>query len=161
MPQKATKIELTPANSARNARPRRHGPHAAFSSIADRPSPVSRSNRRPYFYSSSGSTIRPNLDHRDADALSADKLDDMHEQRVEVGSDRHSSVPSISPSSVPFVLRTGYRLLRMSRRLRHPVTLGVRLLLVEDGEILLVKHTYRAGWSLPGRPDETPRRRRA
>jgi 8-oxo-dGTP pyrophosphatase MutT (NUDIX family) len=53
-----------------------------------------------------------------------------------------------------FVLRVGYRLLRMSWRLRHPVTLGVRLLLVDDGKILLVKHTYRPGWFLPGgRPD--------
>lgn len=53
-----------------------------------------------------------------------------------------------------FVLRVGYRLLRMSWRLRHPVTLGVRLLLVENEKILLVKHTYRPGWFLPGgRPD--------
>lgn len=53
-----------------------------------------------------------------------------------------------------FVLRVGYRLLRTSWRLRHPVTLGVRLLLVENEKILLVKHTYRPGWFLPGgRPD--------
>lgn len=53
-----------------------------------------------------------------------------------------------------FGLRVGYRVLRMSWRLRHPVSLGVRLLLVDDGEILLVKHTYRPGWFLPGgRPD--------
>ncbi len=42
----------------------------------------------------------------------------------------------------------------MSWRLRHPITLGVRLLLIDDGKVLLVKHTYRPGWFLPGgRPD--------
>ncbi len=64
-----------------------------------------------------------------------------------------------------FVLRVGYRLLRMSWRLRHPVTLGVRLLLVENGKILLVKHTYRPGvlaWRATGPrgvpcPDGPPR----
>lgn len=34
--------------------------------------------------------------------------------------------------------------------LTRPVTLGVRVILVDEGEILLVKHTYHPGWLLPG-----------
>jgi 8-oxo-dGTP pyrophosphatase MutT (NUDIX family) len=32
----------------------------------------------------------------------------------------------------------------------RPITLGVRVILVSDGKVLLVRHTYRAGWFLPG-----------
>ncbi|WP_272506499.1 NUDIX domain-containing protein [Salinibacter ruber] len=54
-----------------------------------------------------------------------------------------------------FGLHVGYRILRISWRIRHPVTLGVRLLLVDDDKILLVQHTYRPGWFLPGgRPEK-------
>jgi len=33
---------------------------------------------------------------------------------------------------------------------RRPVTVGVRLLLLREGEILLVQHTYQRHWYLPG-----------
>ncbi|MCG5234751.1 NUDIX domain-containing protein [Xanthobacter oligotrophicus] len=37
------------------------------------------------------------------------------------------------------------------RRLRHGMTLGVRVLAVDDAErVLLVRHSYVAGWHLPG-----------
>jgi len=39
---------------------------------------------------------------------------------------------------------------RLRYRVTRPVTVGVRLLLVQDGKILLVKHTYRPHWYLPG-----------
>jgi 8-oxo-dGTP pyrophosphatase MutT (NUDIX family) len=32
----------------------------------------------------------------------------------------------------------------------HPLTWGVRLMLIQDDEIVLVRHTYRPGWYLPG-----------
>src|SRR5512138_1926889 len=32
----------------------------------------------------------------------------------------------------------------------RPVTLGVRIMMIRDGEVLLVRHTYLAGWYLPG-----------
>lgn len=35
-------------------------------------------------------------------------------------------------------------------RLFRPVTLGVRLLLIKDGAIVLVKHSYQPEWYLPG-----------
>lgn len=34
--------------------------------------------------------------------------------------------------------------------LKRPVTLGVRIALMDGGKILLVKHTYVSGWYLPG-----------
>lgn len=37
------------------------------------------------------------------------------------------------------------------RRVRHGMTLGVRVLATDgEGRILLVRHTYIAGWHLPG-----------
>jgi len=32
----------------------------------------------------------------------------------------------------------------------RPVTLGVRILMVRDGQVVLVKHTYQDAWFLPG-----------
>ncbi|MEP7217096.1 MAG: NUDIX domain-containing protein [Anaerolineaceae bacterium] len=49
-----------------------------------------------------------------------------------------------------WLLRLAYVLLSVRRMIVQPVTLGVRVLLVRDGEVLLVRHTYRKGWFLPG-----------
>ena len=38
----------------------------------------------------------------------------------------------------------------LSWRVYHPITLGVRVIVVRDGCVLLVQHTYRDGWFLPG-----------
>jgi 8-oxo-dGTP pyrophosphatase MutT (NUDIX family) len=43
-----------------------------------------------------------------------------------------------------------YRLNRLRWRLTRPLTVGVRLLLWKDGQVLLVKHTYQRHWYLPG-----------
>lgn len=47
-----------------------------------------------------------------------------------------------------------YRLANMVRRglwlITAPITTGVRVLLVRDGQVLLVKHVYQEGWFLPG-----------
>ena len=32
----------------------------------------------------------------------------------------------------------------------RPVTLGVRILLIDEGGVILVKHSYQDGWFLPG-----------
>ncbi len=43
-----------------------------------------------------------------------------------------------------------YKLNRLRWRITRPVTLGVRLVLVQDGTVLLIKHTYQPRWYLPG-----------
>ena len=43
-----------------------------------------------------------------------------------------------------------YLLNRLCWRLSRPVTIGVRLILVQDGAVLLVRHTYQRHWYLPG-----------
>jgi 8-oxo-dGTP pyrophosphatase MutT (NUDIX family) len=49
-----------------------------------------------------------------------------------------------------FAYRVAWFGLRVQWRVYHPVTLGVRVLLLRDDEVLLVRHTYRDGWFLPG-----------
>jgi 8-oxo-dGTP pyrophosphatase MutT (NUDIX family) len=39
---------------------------------------------------------------------------------------------------------------RLRWRLFHPITLGARIILLRDDRVLLVEHTYRPGWHLPG-----------
>ena len=48
------------------------------------------------------------------------------------------------------LLRMAYAGMTLRRKLAEPITLGVRVLLIRDGEVLLVRHTYRDGWYLPG-----------
>ncbi|MDQ0503902.1 NUDIX domain-containing protein [Xanthobacter agilis] len=44
-----------------------------------------------------------------------------------------------------------FQLLPVIRRLRHGLTLGVRVLAHDgEGRLLLVKHSYTPGWHLPG-----------
>ena len=47
-------------------------------------------------------------------------------------------------------LRPAYLLSRLHRQLLHSVTMGVRILLVQEGQVLLVRHTYNPGWQFPG-----------
>src|SRR5687768_7790615 len=39
---------------------------------------------------------------------------------------------------------------RLRWRLFHPVTLGARVVLLREAEVLLIRHTYRDGWYFPG-----------
>jgi 8-oxo-dGTP pyrophosphatase MutT (NUDIX family) len=32
----------------------------------------------------------------------------------------------------------------------RPITLGVRVMMIQDGQVLLVRHTYVDGWYMPG-----------
>jgi 8-oxo-dGTP pyrophosphatase MutT (NUDIX family) len=43
-----------------------------------------------------------------------------------------------------------YAIGRLRWRITRPVTLGVRLLLIKDQSVLLVKHTYQSYWFLVG-----------
>lgn len=48
------------------------------------------------------------------------------------------------------LLRLLYFAYQIYLYLFRPVTYGVRVLLAKEGRILLVRHTYRSGWHLPG-----------
>lgn len=48
------------------------------------------------------------------------------------------------------VLRVAYLLFGWKHRLLRAVTMGVRLLLVKDDTVILVRHTYQSGWQFPG-----------
>lgn len=43
-----------------------------------------------------------------------------------------------------------YGVYRLRWAVTRPVTLGVRIMLVKDGQVLLVKPTYQEGWYFPG-----------
>jgi 8-oxo-dGTP pyrophosphatase MutT (NUDIX family) len=39
---------------------------------------------------------------------------------------------------------------RLRWRLFHPITLGARVILLRESQVLLIRHTYRDGWYFPG-----------
>jgi 8-oxo-dGTP pyrophosphatase MutT (NUDIX family) len=43
-----------------------------------------------------------------------------------------------------------FTIYRLRWRITRPVTIGVRLILIQNGQALLVRHTYQPGWYLPG-----------
>ena len=49
-----------------------------------------------------------------------------------------------------FNLRLAYRGLTAWWWAIRPITVGVRVVLVRDEQVMLVRHTYRPGWFLPG-----------
>ncbi len=48
------------------------------------------------------------------------------------------------------LLRWVYLIYRGDLFFIRPVTLGIRIMMVRNGEVLLVRHTYMDGWYLPG-----------
>ena len=46
--------------------------------------------------------------------------------------------------------KLGYRLYRVYLAVARPITVGVRAVLVREGQVLLVRHTYQDHWYLPG-----------
>jgi len=49
-----------------------------------------------------------------------------------------------------WLFRLAYRLYRLHWWITRPTTLGVRIILVEDGQLLLVRHSYQSQWFFPG-----------
>jgi ADP-ribose pyrophosphatase YjhB (NUDIX family) len=49
-----------------------------------------------------------------------------------------------------FALRLAYAFYSLKWRLFHPVTLGVRLVLLRNGQVMLIRHSYQREWFLPG-----------
>lgn len=48
------------------------------------------------------------------------------------------------------IRRVLYKVIQVYRRFFTPISLGCRALIVDDGKVLLVRHTYQDGWYLPG-----------
>ena len=48
------------------------------------------------------------------------------------------------------VPRLVYRIARLWWSIARPITVGVRVLMIREGRVLLVRHTYQAAWYLPG-----------
>jgi 8-oxo-dGTP pyrophosphatase MutT (NUDIX family) len=49
-----------------------------------------------------------------------------------------------------WIRRLGYALCRLYWHVTRPMTVGVRCVLVQEGKVLLVRHTYQRSWYLPG-----------
>jgi 8-oxo-dGTP pyrophosphatase MutT (NUDIX family) len=48
------------------------------------------------------------------------------------------------------LIRLAHQVLRIYWFIARPITLGVRILLVRDRHVILVKHSYQDAWFLPG-----------
>ncbi len=48
------------------------------------------------------------------------------------------------------MLRLEYLLYKVYLFFVRPLTLGVRIMLIQNGDVLLVRHTYMDGWFMPG-----------
>jgi 8-oxo-dGTP pyrophosphatase MutT (NUDIX family) len=48
------------------------------------------------------------------------------------------------------LLRLAYQLYQLKLRILRPITIGVRIMLIDNGRIVLVRHTYQEGWQFPG-----------
>lgn len=48
------------------------------------------------------------------------------------------------------VLRFAYSLYRIYLWIARPLTLGVRVMMIQDGRVLLIRQTYLDGWFMPG-----------
>ena len=53
-------------------------------------------------------------------------------------------------SFIIFLYKIAYQLNQIRRILLRPLTLGVKIMLIRDNQILLVRHTYQPGWFIPG-----------
>lgn len=49
-----------------------------------------------------------------------------------------------------FLLHLAFRLYRLHWWITRPLVVGVRILLIQDGQVLLVRHTYQPFWYFPG-----------
>lgn len=49
-----------------------------------------------------------------------------------------------------YLLIIAHTLLTLWWRLTRPILFGVRILLIQDGQVVLVKHVYQPEWFLPG-----------
>lgn len=48
------------------------------------------------------------------------------------------------------LLRLAYWFRKIYQLLVRPINIGVRIMLIQDGNVLLVRHVYQKGWFMPG-----------
>ena len=56
-------------------------------------------------------------------------------------------------------MKMAYRVIRLQWLLFRPITVGVRIMIIRNSEVLMVRHTYVPGWNFPGglvERNETP-----
>jgi 8-oxo-dGTP pyrophosphatase MutT (NUDIX family) len=64
---------------------------------------------------------------------------------------RHHLASAFATLKGQIMVKLRTRLFQMWFRVARPMTLGVRGLVINDqGEVLLIRHTYTPGWYLPG-----------
>lgn len=62
----------------------------------------------------------------------------------------HGRTCLMKRSFIIFLYKIAYQLNQLRRKVLKPLTLGVKIMLIRDGKILLVRHTYQSGWFIPG-----------
>lgn len=62
----------------------------------------------------------------------------------------HGRTYAMKRSFIIFLYKIAYRLNRIRRMTLRPLTLGVKIMLVRDEQVLMVQHTYQPGWFIPG-----------
>ena len=53
-------------------------------------------------------------------------------------------------SFIIILYKIAYKLNQLRRMVLQPLGLGVKIMLMRDDQVLLVRHTYRTGWFIPG-----------
>src|SRR5512143_211750 len=48
------------------------------------------------------------------------------------------------------MLRLAYLLYKVYLFFAHPLTLGVRVMMIQDNRVLLIRQSYMSGWFMPG-----------
>lgn len=61
-----------------------------------------------------------------------------------------SSIIKLSKGNLGIFTKYFYKTGKFLWKITKPVTAGVRVLLIKDNKVLLVKHTYQKHWYLPG-----------
>ena len=60
------------------------------------------------------------------------------------------SSSGLGPAAGRFILRVAYLLHQVYAFFVRPVVIGVRVMMIRNGEVLLLRQTYTRGWFMPG-----------